>query len=135
VPGKVSPRAACTLVRRPSDGHILAITRGEDVRDWGLPGGRAERFERFADTAARELTEETGVRISRGSRLVPVWIRETDGSQTAIFEVDGSVIIPSKLESNPFEGYVDWLPPEEMCRPTCTFGAFQHELFRRLGIL
>lgn len=43
--------------------EVLLIRRGQPPRrgEWSLPGGRIEWGERAADTALRELFEETGV--------------------------------------------------------------------------
>ncbi|HWU01039.1 MAG TPA: NUDIX domain-containing protein [Terriglobales bacterium] len=48
------------LVVERSDGHIL-LQRRRDFDLWGLPGGNAEDDESIADSAARELREETGL--------------------------------------------------------------------------
>ena len=47
------------------DGHWLLIRRGKEPYRgcWSLPGGRMEKDERPAETAKRELLEETGVAI------------------------------------------------------------------------
>jgi len=43
--------------------EVLLIRRGKAPRlgQWSIPGGRVEPGERLADTALRELREETGV--------------------------------------------------------------------------
>ena len=43
--------------------EVLLIRRGREPRlgQWSLPGGRVEPGERLAETALRELREETGV--------------------------------------------------------------------------
>jgi ADP-ribose pyrophosphatase YjhB (NUDIX family) len=54
------PRRELLLMRRSDNGH------------WGLPGGYVEAGESVTDAVAREVFEETGVRIEVG-RLVGVY--------------------------------------------------------------
>ena len=51
----------------------LVLMRRADTGTWGLPGGMAEWGERVAETAARELREETGYRLLAHGRLVGVY--------------------------------------------------------------
>src|SRR5690606_5365766 len=51
--------------------ELLLIQRSDNAH-WGLPGGYVERGEAVADAVAREVFEETGVRIAVG-RLVGVY--------------------------------------------------------------
>jgi hypothetical protein len=54
---------------------------------------------------------------------------------TSFFAIEGSVLVPPRLQSVPFEGYVEWKKPEELVTPSCTFGEFQFELFRTFGLI
>jgi ADP-ribose pyrophosphatase YjhB (NUDIX family) len=53
------------------DGKLLLIRRADDGR-WAVPGGLTEIGETMAETACRELWEETGVR-ARATRLLGVF--------------------------------------------------------------
>ena len=67
-------RAAVAITLYEKDGHahflmIKRTTRGSNPGQWALPGGKADPGETLAETALRELREETGLRASQGDVL------------------------------------------------------------------
>lgn len=128
-------RAACVLILRP-DGRVLSVSRGLDTRDWALPGGQVERRETLIEAARNELREETGISLDPTAKLNPIYAdSDAYGFVTTIFRVDGRLIFPSVLRSDPFEGYVEWKKPQELCTEHCSFADYFFNMFSFLGLL
>jgi glycerol-1-phosphatase len=60
------------VVWRDRPGGELLLMQRSDNRHWGLPGGYVECGESVASAAAREVFEETGVRVEVG-KLIGVY--------------------------------------------------------------
>jgi 8-oxo-dGTP pyrophosphatase MutT (NUDIX family) len=125
--------AALVLVVDP-DGRVLAISRGDDVWDWGLPGGNSEADLdcTIADTAFRELEEETGVVAGELSFLYRA------PSYTCCVTTFVAEIIdewPEILRSEPFEGYVGWVEPEVLVARTSRYRNHARMVLEKTGLL
>ena len=68
-PNRWAPAVSCVVWFQ---GHIVLQLR-RDTGQWGLPGGAMEFGESIQDTAAREVAEETGLRVATPVRLVGVY--------------------------------------------------------------
>jgi len=128
-------RAACVLIIRPEDRFILAISRGHDTSNWGLPGGGVESGESYEQGAERELFEETGVSLVPGSKLHLIFEAKSRRAYTKVFEPQGMLVWPSKLESQPFEGYVSFVPIDTLISDKSTFRKYNIQLFQHLKII
>ncbi len=69
--GKLSPAAVADAAVVDEHGRLLMIRRA-DNNMWAMPGGALEVGETFAEGAAREAYEETGVRCEPVT-LIGVW--------------------------------------------------------------
>lgn len=67
-------------------GSDPAITDGTAPRWWFTIGGQAAPGETLAQTAARELAEETGLLVDPGELIGPLWRRE------AVIRFNGAVM-------------------------------------------
>jgi len=114
-------------------GRVLAISRGHDRHDLGFPGGHKDTGDpSHRYTAARELWEETGIVVHPG-RLRFIMMEQTrSGGIYALFEPTSIVSWPRTLRSKPFEGYVGWHRPEELCSPHARHGEFQCRVLRKV---
>jgi ADP-ribose pyrophosphatase YjhB (NUDIX family) len=71
-PTDIRLSVSAVVWRESSAGRELLLMRRSDNGHWGLPGGYVEAGESVSQAVAREVFEETGVRIAVG-RLVGVY--------------------------------------------------------------
>jgi len=121
-------RAAIVLVRR-ADGKVLAVSRGVGSNQWGLPGGHVEDGEDFADGAARELGEETGLALEEPREVFRQVSTGEHMTATFVGRVSGEV-------RDSEEGNVRWVNPGVLLDPDRSpFADYTGELFDKLGIV
>src|SRR6266404_4193644 len=65
------PRVGSALIVRDEANRILLGKRNKDPQrgNWVLPGGKIHAFESIAEAAARELEEETGLKVEVGNQF------------------------------------------------------------------
>ena len=88
-----SPRTSARVMLLDDDGAVLllcgsdpAITDGSAPKWWFTVGGEVQPGEQLAAAAAREIAEETGLRIDSALLVGPVWQRES------VIDFNGAVI-------------------------------------------
>ena len=91
--GVLNHRTSARVVLLDETGAVLllcgsdpAITDGLAPRWWFTIGGEVRPGERLAEAAARELAEETGLRVTPSDMVGPIWRRDE------VFEFNGSLI-------------------------------------------
>jgi ADP-ribose pyrophosphatase YjhB (NUDIX family) len=65
------PRIGSALLVQDGENRILLGQRNKDPQrgSWVIPGGKIHAFERISEAGARELEEETGLRVEVGSQF------------------------------------------------------------------
>jgi 8-oxo-dGTP pyrophosphatase MutT (NUDIX family) len=91
--GVLNHRTSARVVLLDDSGAVLllcgsdpAVTDGAAPRWWFTVGGEVQQGERLAEAAARELAEETGLRVAPTDMVGPIWRRDE------VFEFNGKMI-------------------------------------------
>ena len=129
-PKQNTKRAACVLVVNNQTNLVLAVSRKGKPTEFGLPGGKLDEGETFAEAAAREFGEETGYCIEVED-LISVFKRFTDvdGFTTETFLLPFKFFNPIKQETLDAQetGVVRWVSWETLFNGP--FGGYNKELF------
>lgn len=122
----MKPFAACVLLLNPV-GHVLQVTRRDDLEDWGLPGGKLEEEDRGSLRAAgkRELWQEARVSVEVDD-LIPLYTGLDPTVDKTVMTLLGLRYDDSQIGTGSEEGLVRWGPFEDTCKGT--FGFYNEQL-------
>jgi 8-oxo-dGTP diphosphatase len=112
--GLVGPQLAVGAVV-VDDGRLLTVRRARPPAQgrWTLPGGRVEAFERAADAVAREVAEETGLRVEPGGLLG--WTEHLDERHHyVILDFHARLLAPGTPVAGDDAAEVAWLTRSEL---------------------
>jgi 8-oxo-dGTP pyrophosphatase MutT (NUDIX family) len=117
-------RAAGVLIIE--EGKILAVSRKDDVDNFGIPAGAAEEDETFEQCALRELFEETGL-IGTNPRVI--FVEKDDFGWTM-----ATVVIEKRIgDINTTEkGIVEWVEPKKLLEGS--FSKYNKSLFNSIAL-
>ena len=119
-----------------SDGRLLLIQRGQEpaLGCWSVPGGRVEWDETLVEAAAREVLEETGLKVVVGDLVGTVERDAPDGSVYVIYDFactpEGD---PSSVVAGSDADDAGWFTADEVRALNCSPGLV--EAFVEWGVL
>lgn len=114
------------VVRHP-DGRLLVVRRGTEPGRglWSVPGGRVEPGEAGPEAAAREVLEETGVRVRVGALLGVV---ERVGPENVRYVIEDFAAVPESAYDDVLPRAGDdadearWVTEDELAGLPCVEG-------------
>ena len=125
---------AASAVVTDAAGRVLLVKRGRDPqrRRWSVPGGRVEPGESLGEAAAREVLEETGLRVDVGRELWSARLPTGDGREFEIHDF-AATVTGGALRAGDDADDARWVEPGSVATLRLTSRLAEH--LRRAGIV
>ena len=125
-------QAVCALIVRSSPYGLtfLGVSRKNNPRDFGLPGGKVEHRESLYEALYREVLEETGYTIT-DTALEVFRNTDQDGYEVVTLIAKIDCIVERKALAPSETGVVTWVSATELMQGS--FGEYNKQLFESLG--
>ena len=112
-------RSSVRVVLLDPDGRLLLFrtvdrTMPEVGEWWELPGGGVEAGESYAETAVRELAEETGLVLDAAVVEEPRWRRDTTYCHRHVRVLQHEVVVVARVDASAPDVRADGRTPEEL---------------------
>ena len=126
---------AIASIRYPHTDYYLAVSRKNNLTDFGLPGGSIEEGETASQAAIREVFEETSAVVAHPVELYTAQGEDGKLCTTFLFELLSWPICGSGLvgKVNKEGAIVKWLSKEDLCKGS--FKEYNTKLFQCLSHL
>ncbi|WP_438855802.1 NUDIX hydrolase [Agromyces sp. M3QZ16-3] len=129
---EIVPAAGAVIT--DDDGRVLLVRRGAPPQRgrWSVPGGRLEPGESFADAAAREVLEETGLRVAVGRELWRLRLPAGDAREFDVHDF-AATVVGGALAAGDDAADARWFAPDEVHRLRVTTHLVEY--LRRAGVV
>ena len=128
-------RVKCVgAVIKDAGGRLLLIKRGHEPGAglWSLPGGRIEPGETDQQAVARELLEETGLRVTCGSLVGTAELPGLDGAVIGVRDYL-AVVTGGELAAGDDAADAAWVSAADLARLPLTEGLAEFLAARDVG--
>jgi len=137
---RINMKQAVCVVIKNKYGRYLAVSRRNDLTQWGFPGGKVDPGESNIEAATREIYEEIGISVC-DENLIPIYTGICLGKDGCNFwattyflsrEVD-----PGLDDYTPEEDIsITWMDNYALTHPDHSpFAHYNREIFKSLSIM